>query len=136
MSDFLFEVVTPERKVLQDNVQSVLLPAEGGQLGIWANHAPLVAGLTIGVVEFGPKQGEKRKLAISGGFVEMSENKLTLLANTAELDEEIDVFRAREAKRRAEERLQARQDDWDFSRARIALQKASTRLKAAGQLNK
>jgi F-type H+-transporting ATPase subunit epsilon len=125
------EVLTPERTVVQAEVEYVLLPGVDGQFGVLANHQPLMAALDIGVVEFGPLQGKRRKLALGGGFVEMHDNKLTVMARTAELAEEIDVLRAREAKRRAEERLQARQADVDVARAQVSLQKALLRLRVA-----
>ncbi len=133
MSTFRLEVVTPERTVLDQDVESVLLPAKGGQLGIWANHAPMIAALEIGVAQYGPKSGRKENLAVGGGFIEMDGTTLRVFANTAETAEEIDVMRAQEAKDRAEQRLQDMQSEWDHYRAEIALQKALTRLRAAGE---
>lgn len=126
------EVVTPYRQVLSTEVESVILPTTDGYLGIMTNHAPLVAGLRIGVVYYGKAGKEKERMAVSGGFVEVSDNKVTILADTAELSEEIDVLRAKEAKRRAEQRLRQRQANIDFVRAELALQRALARLRAAG----
>ncbi len=133
MSVFRLEVVTPERTVLDIEVESVLLPAKGGLLGIWANHAPTIAALEIGVVQYGPKDGPKDRLAVSGGFSEMDGSTLRIFANTAETAEEIDVMRAKEAKERAERRLKEQQEDSDFQRIQVALQKAAARLRAAGE---
>lgn len=133
MSVFRLEVITPERTVLETEVESVLLPAQGGQLGIWANHSPIIAALEIGVAHFGPKSGKKQRLAVGGGFVEMDGTTLRVFATTAERGDEIDVLRAKEAKERAERRLREQQEDWDFQRAQIAMQKALTRLRAAGE---
>ena len=127
------EVVTPYRQVLLTEVESVIIPSTEGYLGIMKNHAPLVAGLNIGVVHYGPAGGEKELLAVSGGFVEVSDNKVTILADTAELSGEIDVLRAEEARRRAEQRLRAREANIDFTRAELALQRALSRLQAAGK---
>ena len=112
-------------------MESVSCLTQDGQLGILANHAPIVVGLEIGVVRYGEKSGQKKKIAIGGGFMEMYNNKLTVMADVAELGSEIDVLRAQSAKERAERRLAEKEAEWDFSRARIALQKALTRLEAA-----
>ncbi len=130
MSSYRLEIVTAERQVVEVEVESVLLPTTSGRLGIWANHAPLLTALKIGLVEFGPKTGKKRKAAISGGFAEMADNTLTILASSAELAEEIDVLRAKEAKERAQQRLDEAQADWDFARVQIALEKAINRINA------
>ncbi|NLM42328.1 MAG: F0F1 ATP synthase subunit epsilon [Firmicutes bacterium] len=133
MAVFALEVLTPERTVVSTEVEYVRLPGADGTFGVLAGHQPIMAALGIGVLEFGPFQGRRRKIALGGGFAEMHENKLTVLARTAELAEEIDVLRAREAKRRAEERLKARQADVDVARAQIALQKALLRLRVADE---
>ena len=104
-----------------------------GQIGVLPGHIPLVTVLETGImrVQSGPEQ--EQKLAVSGGFLEMSpDNKLTVLAETAELAEEIDVERAQQARARAEERLNGHRDNIDVVRAEIALRKALTRLRAAG----
>lgn len=105
-----------------------------GQIGILPGHIPLVTVLETGVmrVQAGPEQ--EQKLAVSGGFLEMSpDNKLTILAQTAELAEEIDVDRARQALARAEERLNGKSENIDAVRAEIAMRKALARLRAAGE---
>ncbi|HHY10853.1 MAG TPA: F0F1 ATP synthase subunit epsilon [Firmicutes bacterium] len=131
MSTFRLEVVTQERLVVSTEVEHVVLPGQGGKFGILKDHVPIMAALEIGILEFGPRGGRPRKIALGGGFAEMHANKLTVMANTAELAEEIDVLRARRAKERAEKRLAERREDLDFTRARIALQKAIMRIEAA-----
>ncbi|MDI9439139.1 MAG: F0F1 ATP synthase subunit epsilon [Bacillota bacterium] len=131
MAVFAFEVLTPDRTVVSTEVEYAQLPGLDGQFGILAGHQPIMAALGIGVLEFGPFQGRRRKIALGGGFMEMHDNKMTVMARTAELAEEIDVLRAREAQRRAEERLRSRQADVDVARAQISLQKALLRLKVA-----
>ncbi|MBO8142830.1 MAG: F0F1 ATP synthase subunit epsilon [Firmicutes bacterium] len=126
------EVVTPYRHVLQTQAESIIVPATDGYLGIMTNHAPLVAGLAAGVIRYGPAGGEKDRLAVSGGFVEVTNNKVTVLADTAELAHEIDIARAMEARRRAERRLRSRGENIDFARAERALMRAMARLRAAG----
>ena len=131
MANFTFEVVTQERTVVLTGVEYVLLPGVDGSFGILAGHQPIMASLEIGLLEFGPLRGKRRKIALGGGFAEMYDNKLTVMAHTAELAEEIDVLRAKQAKARAEERLANRQADLDIARAQIALQKALLRLEVA-----
>ncbi len=131
MSTFQFEVVTQERTVVLTEVEYVSLPGEDGKFGVLKGHVPMMAALSLGVIEFGPLQGKRRKIALGGGFMEMHDDRLVVMANTAELAEEIDVLRARQAKERAERRLSDRRSDLDFTRAQLALQKALVRLKVA-----
>lgn len=133
MATLMFEVLTQERTVVMTEVEYVLLPGVDGSFGVLANHLPIMAALDIGVLEFGPRQGKRRKIALGGGFTEMHNNKLTVMAHTAELAEEIDVLRARQAQRRAEERLADRQVDLDITRAQVALRKALLRLEVADE---
>jgi len=125
------EVVTPNRLVVDDHVEAVIVPGEDGELGILYNHTPLVAALTIGIMRYGQKNGPKKVVAITGGFVEVVDNKVTVLADAAELAEEIDVLRAEAAKERAERRLRRYSEGIDFDRAQLALRRAINRLRAA-----
>lgn len=88
---FQLEIVTPERQVYAGPVASLVAPASEGYLGIMANHAPIVTDLTIGVIKITLPDGEEVTLATSGGFLEMSQNLCTVLADTAERPSEIDV---------------------------------------------
>lgn len=124
------EVVTAERRVLQERAESIILPAANGYLGLLPGHAPLIAGLAVGVLQFGPYGNEKRRMAISGGFAEVSGDRVTVLADTAELAEEIDLERARRAAERAEQRLRSRQAHIDHHRAEMALRRAINRIRA------
>lgn len=127
------EVITPERTVLWDRAESIIAPAVDGYVGIQANHAPMVAGLKAGVLFYGPVGDEKRRMAISGGFLEVVDNHVTVLADTGELADEIDVERAEAAYRRAEKRLRDFTSDVDRIRAEFALNRAIARLQAAGK---
>lgn len=131
MATFTFEVVTQERTVVLTEVEYAFLPGEDGKFGVLAGHLPMMASLAIGILEFGPRQGKRRKIVLGGGFLEMHDNRLTIMAQTAELAEEIDVLRAKQAKERAEQRLTERKADLDFARAQVALQKALLRLEVA-----
>ncbi|WP_240376152.1 F0F1 ATP synthase subunit epsilon [Bacillus piscicola] len=126
-------VVTPDGTVFDGDVDMVSVRAQSGELGILPGHIPLVAPLTIEAVRL--KKGTNTDLlSVSGGFIEVRPDKVTILAEAAEKPEEIDVDRAEQAKKRAEERLQrAKQDDTDFKRAQLSLRRATTRLKVAGK---
>ena len=126
------EVITPSRTVLWDLTESIIAPAVDGYLGILVNHAPLVAALRPGVLYYGPVGEEKRRMAISGGFLEVADNHVTVLADAAELAHEIDVERARAAYTRAEKRLRDYSAQVDRVRAELALQRALACLRAAG----
>jgi len=128
---FQLEVITPDRVVLSDDqIVSVVAPGSEGYLGVMANHAPLMTELVIGKLDFRRSHGTTGAMAISGGFLEVFENKVSVLAESAELAEEIDVDRAEQAKKRAEERLAAG-GDTDFPRAQAALHRAVNRLHTA-----
>ncbi|MHB8155830.1 MAG: F0F1 ATP synthase subunit epsilon [Desulfocucumaceae bacterium] len=123
------EIVTPEKKLFSGDVRFVVVPGELGQLGFLANHAPLMSGLRIGLVKV-EQEGKTFKVAVSGGFVEVAKNKVTILADTAEREDLIDRDRAEQAKERAEKRMADKQADLDTKRAEMALQRALNRLKA------
>jgi len=127
--EFRLEVITPERQVIGEEAEFLVAPAWTGEVGILKDHAPLVAALKIGVMRF-TVNGQTRHVAISGGVLEVTENKVMVLADTAEMGSEIDVERAKAAKQRAEERLRDRQDDINILRAQLALERALSRIKA------
>ena len=97
-----FEIVTPERVVLKEQVVQVTVPTKQGEITVLSNHIPLVAGLLSGVIEIVNKDGNSEIMSVSGGFIEVSKNKVVILANTAEMAEEIDITRVEEARERAE----------------------------------
>ncbi|MEN6519576.1 MAG: F0F1 ATP synthase subunit epsilon [Armatimonadota bacterium] len=130
---FTLEVVTPDRVVTSDNeVVSIVVPGVEGYLGIMANHAPLMTELAVGEITVRRADGKETHIASTQGFLEVSGNKATILVNTAELAEEIDLDRAREALKRAEERLyRVEQEGADFARAEAALKRALNRVRVA-----
>ncbi|PIU57559.1 MAG: F0F1 ATP synthase subunit epsilon [Chloroflexi bacterium CG07_land_8_20_14_0_80_51_10] len=130
-----FEIVTAERVVYSDEVDIVVAPGVMGQLGILPNHAPLITMLEPGELMV-RKDGEEDSMFVSGGFLEVMANKVTVLADTAERAEEIDAERAEEAKRRAEERLETRPTDVDGARVEAALRRSLMRLKVAEKRRK
>lgn len=117
-----------------DSVSSLIVPAYEGYMGILPNHAPLVAELTVGEITVRGSDGSVRLLATSGGFMMVEENHVAILADSAEPSETIDVRRAEEAKRRAEQRLAEKRAGTDIARAEAALQRAVNRLKVAGRV--
>ncbi|TYR80164.1 F0F1 ATP synthase subunit epsilon [Priestia megaterium] len=120
-------VVTPDGPVYESEVEMVSTRAQSGELGILHGHIPMVAPLQIGAVRL--KKGSSTELvAVSGGFLEVRPDKVTILAKAAEIEEEIDISRAEEAKKRAEMRIQSKQDDIDFKRAELALKRAINRI--------
>jgi F-type H+-transporting ATPase subunit epsilon len=127
------EVVTPSGAKVNEDVDIVNAPGYGGDFGVLANHAPFLSTIKIGTLTY--ENGKKREsLMISGGFCEVSNNKITFLVESAEVGSEIDVERAMRAKERAEKRLaQAAQqtDNFNRRRAEISLQRAVARLKVA-----
>ncbi|MGP4072308.1 F0F1 ATP synthase subunit epsilon [Piscibacillus sp. B03] len=121
-------VVTPDGPALEGSYEMVSVRAESGELGILPGHIPLVAPLTISAVRL-KKEGQTDYLAVSGGFVEVRPEQVTILAQAAEQPSEIDVDRAKQAKERAEQRLnQAKNEDIDHKRAELALQRAVNRM--------
>jgi len=128
-------VVTPKGSILNKDVDIVTAPGYAGEFGVLANHAPFLSTIKIGVLTF-KDGGDARDLMISGGFCEVSNNKVTFLVESAEVGHDIDVDRALLAKERAEQRLaQAIQqkEKIDRTRAEAALQRALTRLRVAKQ---
>jgi len=128
MAKLRFEIVTAERVVYSDDVDIVVAPGIEGQLGILPNHAPLLTMLQPGEVMV-RKEGEETAIFVSGGFLEVMQNRVTVLADVAERVEEIDIARAEEAKRRAEEGLRLRPPEMDLAAAEAALRRAMVRLK-------
>ncbi len=128
-------VVTPQRKVLSEEVVSVVAPGTEGYLGVLPGHAPLLTTIKPGVVYYRKICGGKDCLAVSGGFMEAGPDKVIILADTAETAAEIDVERARQSRDRAAKRLRERPPGLDVARAELALARNLARLKAASTRN-
>ncbi len=128
MATTKLDIVTAERVVFSDDVDVVIAPGVEGQLGILPHHAPLMTMLLPGELLV-RKGGEEFYLAISGGFLEVRPDRIIVLADAAERAEEIDMARAEEAKRRAEERLSEQAPGLDMERAEAALRRSLARLK-------
>jgi F-type H+-transporting ATPase subunit epsilon len=125
------EIVTPERLVYEDEVESVNVPGIEGELGILPHHAPLVSTLGYGELRI-RKGGAEESFAIVGGFVQVRPDKVVVMAETADLASEIDLERAQEARREAERALETGYTEGaDLSAARAALQQALMRIRVA-----
>ncbi len=123
-------IVTAEREVFtQENVSEVIVPGVDGELTVLPEHAPLLTMIQPGVMRV-VTAGEDIDMAITGGFIEVRENRVTILADAAERAEEIDTVRAEEARRQAERSLEERESGVDLAVAAAALQKSLIRLKA------
>jgi F-type H+-transporting ATPase subunit epsilon len=128
MATTRLDIVTAERVVFSDDVDVVIAPGAEGQLGILPHHSPLMTMLLPGELLV-RKGGEEFYMAISGGFLEVRPDRIIVLADAAERVEEIDIARAEEAKRRAEERLAELAPGLDMARAEAALRRSLIRLK-------
>ncbi|MCH9024790.1 MAG: ATP synthase F1 subunit epsilon [candidate division Zixibacteria bacterium] len=128
---FQLSIVTPEKVIFEGEVVSLLVPGMEGYLGILSNHAPLITALQPGRIEFQDNQDKIQVFSVSGGFVEVSGNKATLLADTAEHFEEIDIDRAQTALERALKALQDKEKVGGTSapEAKEAARRAANRVR-------
>ena len=124
---FQLEIVTPSRLLVKDVAEEAQIPGLSGYLGILPGHAPLITELAVGVITY-KANGATHTLSVAWGFAEVLQDKVTILAETAERPQEIDIERAQKAKERAEQRLKSNDLKVDYTRAEDALQSAETRL--------
>ena len=132
MSSIRLDVVSAEQVVYSEDVDVVIAPGIEGQLGILPHHAPLMTILQAGELQ-ARKGGEEFALVVSGGFLEVRPDRIIVLADAAERAEEIDLARAEEAKRRAQERLTHPMPEVDLARAEAALRRSLARIRVAGK---
>jgi len=125
------EVVTPEKYVVNEEVQIAVAPGSLGEFGVLIGHTPFLTTLKTGVMHYTDASGAQRYVFVSGGFAEALPDKLTVLAESAERRKDIDVDRAKAAMERAQERLdqQGKAEDIDFNRAKAALERSLHRIK-------
>jgi len=127
---FQLEIVTPEKMVVKDVAEELQMPGKNGYLGILPGHAPLITELAVGEITY--RNGlDVHHLSVAWGFAEVLPDKVTILAETCEKPDEIDIARAKEAKQRAEERLKSTNPEVNFDRAEDALHRAETRIEVA-----
>jgi F-type H+-transporting ATPase subunit epsilon len=125
------EVVTPERLVVNDTAEYIEIPGKTGYLGVLPGHAPLITELAVGEISY-RNGNQTKRLAVAWGFAEVLQDKVTILAETAEKAEEIDAARAEAAKKRAEAELEKAGAEGNKD-AQAALQRANARLEVAGK---
>ncbi|MCI9101879.1 MAG: ATP synthase F1 subunit epsilon [Lachnospiraceae bacterium] len=126
---FKLQVITPDRKFYQGDVQMVELTTTEGQIGVYARHIPLTAVVAPGILTI-HEDGEKKTAALMSGFVQIMPEEVTIMAEVVEWPDEIDENRAKEAKTRAERRIQSHDAEMDVARAELALKRALVRLEA------
>lgn len=126
------EVLTPERLVLSESVDEVVIPGLGGELGILPNHTALISQLKTGILTY-RTGAEKRQMHVSGGFAEVLPDQVSVMSDVAERPEEIDLERARRAFERAEQIISRNGEDVDFARAELKLQRAMIRIQLAAK---
>jgi F-type H+-transporting ATPase subunit epsilon len=131
-SQIKFKIVTPEKTVYEAEIDQVTLPVVDGEVTILPGHRSYIAALKAGEIRFKIK-GEESELATSGGFIEFANNKLTVLADTAEYAGEIDLARAQEARKKAEELKDQKEtmSEMEYARVAAAIEKESARIKVA-----
>ena len=122
------DVITPERRLLSEQVDAVTVPGAGGELGILPGHTPLISELRTGVLSY-TQGADTRRLLVSGGFVEVNDDRVSVLADLAEFPAEVDAARARTEREEAERRLAAfTGTPEELSDLRTQLARADTRL--------
>ena len=130
MGTLQLEVVTPDKTVVRAEVEMAVCPGVEGEFGVLPQHVSMLSALKIGDLRY-RVNGKDENVFISGGFADVNNNVLSVLAESAELATDIDTARAQAAKERAEKRLSAHDDSLDETRAEAALQRAVTRLQVA-----
>jgi F-type H+-transporting ATPase subunit epsilon len=129
MNSFKAQILTPEGSLFDGEVTGVRVPGEMGSFEVKTLHANIISTLEVGEILVRKATGKEQRFAVTGGFVEVVNNTLTLLAEAAEPVEHIDVERAKEAKQRARERLDSDDSEIDKERAEKALERAENRIK-------
>ncbi len=130
MNKVKLQIITPEKNFFEDDVQLVVVKGVEGSMGIMYDHEPFVTPLGIGPIKI-LSDNKIRHAAVSQGYVEVMEEKIVILADTAEWPEDIDISRAEEAKKRAEKRLEKKENHMELLKAEIALKKAINRINVA-----
>ena len=126
------EIVTPERLVVNDTADYIEIPGKTGYFGVLPGHAPLISEVAVGEIAY-RKGSETKRLAVAWGFAEVLQDKVTVLAETAEAPSEIDVAAARKAKAKAEAELASADPNTDYDELLGEVKLADTRLEVAGQ---
>jgi F-type H+-transporting ATPase subunit epsilon len=132
MDKLLLEIVTPERRVVREEVDEVVCPGIEGEFGVLPGHTPFLTALKIGELNY--RVGDQRKyIAITWGYAEVDADRVEILADMAETAEEIDLRRAEESKTKAEAKLRGQPEEVEFEQAQVSLEKAVIRIQVAGK---
>lgn len=129
---FRLQIITPTRVVYQDEALSVSAPGVLGGFQVLYNHAPLLSSLEVGVIKVKKTNGGELHFATSGGFLEVKQNEVVILADSAELSSDIDSARAERGRERAQSRLHSKDPAVDVERARLSMLRALNRLRIVG----
>ncbi len=130
MSNIHFEIVTPEKVVLKQEVLQLTVPTKTGEITVLPNHIPLISTLVSGVIEIKTTDNKIETMAVSGGFIEVLPSKVVVLADTAEHASDINEARAEEARKRAIESMEKKEDRVDFTAVQAKMAKEFARLQA------
>ncbi len=134
MATYQLSIATPEETILEEMVESIIVPGAQGYLGVMANHAALITPLQPGKITIHLPGGTELLLAVSGGFLEVAHNRATILADAAEHATKIDRARAVTALDRADKRLRDRPEGLDVDRATAAFRRAQNRIRIADEI--
>jgi len=132
VEEFYLEIVTPEKKFFSDNVEIAIIKTPNGEMGILRSHAPMMMAVSIGPVKI-KKKGKWMEAVLTEGFADITQERVIIMVDTAEWPEEIDINRAKRAKEAAEERLQRKLSEMEYTQAQAAFLRAITRLKAGNK---
>ena len=129
--ELMLEIVTPEKLAFSGRVEEVTIPGSEGEFGVLRGHTPLLSFVDVGILNF-TREGKKTYYAVNTGYTEVTSTKVTVLVETAERSDDIDVERAKKARERAEEKLgRLSKEDVEHDKAKAALLRAITRISAA-----
>ena len=132
---FYLEIITPEKVVFKNEADELIVPTTTGEVGILANHVPLLSQISLG--ELIIKQGQKEHaLAISGGFLDVANNQVTILADYAVRSEDIEIAKVEEAQKRAQKAMEEKVSERDFAEAEAQLRRSLLELKVAQRRRK
>lgn len=133
LKNFHLEVISPERVFYDGDVEMVELTTIEGDIGVYANHIPLTTIVAPGIMTITENGGQTKEAAVLEGFMEITQDKVTILAQSCEWPDEIDLNRAKEAKERAERRIKSNDENINLSRAELALKKSIVRIGLANR---
>lgn len=135
MNTFYLKVIASDRTFFSGRSKAVTVPAPDGEIGIMAHHENVVIAITMGEMRITDAEDKVITAIVGTGFVQMMNNRVTVLVDTAELPEEIDIRRAKEAKERAEEQLRQKQSIQEYHHSQASLARAMSRLKLTSKYN-